>query len=72
MIWPEVIWNINDHYGEPLRSPNLIFLSELDNHSSGIAKTKWNADFKCYFKATKNYQLSEVASLQNEVLELTG
>ena len=52
--------------------PKVTFLkTKVDSHSFEIAQTEWNTYFDGYFEASKHYQESNIASLQNEILRLT-
>lgn len=55
-----------------LWTPKLTCLkTKLDNHSSETVKSEWNAYLDGYFKASKHYQESKIASPKNNKLRLT-
>lgn len=52
--------------------PKLIFLrTKLEDHSSKIKQTEWDAYFNWYLEASKCIQDSKIASLQNTISKLT-
>ena len=51
-------------------SLNLISLKPLDNNSSKISRSEWNAIIDWYFVVIQSSQESKIASLQNKILRL--
>ena len=73
MNWSKAIKNINGHYWETFEILRLNFLKiKLDDNSSNISRTEWNAYFDWHFEASRCYQESKIASLQNRILRFSS